>query len=88
MPLIRRIPKRGFNNARHATFYIPISIESLNPFENGAKVDLEAFRQAGLANGPSAGVKILGDRLAVMAASLMTGSRVSTPTSDQVPEEM
>src|SRR6187401_325310 len=60
MPLIRRIPKRGFNNARHATIYIPISVDSLNQFENGAKVDLEAFRQAGLANGPSAGVKILG----------------------------
>ena len=24
MPLIRRIPKRGFNNARHATVYVPV----------------------------------------------------------------
>src|SRR5215467_7800004 len=24
MPLIRRIPKRGFNNARHATVYIQV----------------------------------------------------------------
>ena len=61
MPLIRRIPKRGFNNARHTTRYTPVNLEALNRFENGERVDLEAFRKAGLANGRSAGVKVLGD---------------------------
>src|SRR3954452_9982933 len=61
MPLIRRIPKRGFNNARHATTYIPVNLEALNEFEDGARVDEAALRGAGLANGPSSGVKILGD---------------------------
>jgi large subunit ribosomal protein L15 len=61
MPLIRRIPKRGFNNARHATTYVAVNIKSLNQFESGAKVDLEMLRKAGLANGPASGVKILGD---------------------------
>jgi large subunit ribosomal protein L15 len=61
MPLIRRIPKRGFNNARHATRYIPVNLEDLNQFEDGARVDEAAIRSAGLANGPSSGVKILGD---------------------------
>ena len=61
MPLIRRIPKRGFNNARHATRYIPVNLEHLNQFEDGARVDEAAIRSAGLANGPSSGVKILGD---------------------------
>ena len=60
MPLIRRIPKRGFNNARHATVYIPVNLESLNVFEDGARVDFEALRSVGLANGKGAGVKILG----------------------------
>jgi large subunit ribosomal protein L15 len=60
MPLIRRIPKRGFNNARHATVYIPVNVESLNVFEDGARVDFEALRSTGLANGPGHGVKILG----------------------------
>ena len=60
MPLIRRIPKRGFNNARHATVYLPVNVESLNQFDNGARVDLDAIRKAGLANGPGDGVKILG----------------------------
>lgn len=61
MPLIRRIPKRGFNNARHGTVYIPVNVESLNVFEDGARVDLEALRSVGLANGKGHGIKILGD---------------------------
>lgn len=60
MPLIRRIPKRGFNNARHATVYLPVNLESLNQFEDGARVDAAILRKAGLANGKSAGIKILG----------------------------
>jgi large subunit ribosomal protein L15 len=60
MPLIRRIPKRGFNNARHATRYIPVNLEALNQFSDGARVDFESLRKAGLANGKAAGVKILG----------------------------
>ncbi len=61
MPLIRRIPKRGFNNARHTIEYVPVNLDALNAFDNGARVDLEAFRKAGLANGPVKRVKVLGD---------------------------
>ncbi len=61
MPLIRRIPKRGFNNARHTTAYVPVNLEALNQFDDGAQIDVEAIRKAGLANGPVKLVKILGD---------------------------
>jgi len=61
MPLIRRIPKRGFNNARHTTRYLPVNLEALNRFEDGMRVDEAALRNAGLANGRGAGIKILGD---------------------------
>ncbi|HWX18967.1 MAG TPA: 50S ribosomal protein L15 [Candidatus Binatia bacterium] len=61
MPLIRRIPKRGFNNARHTIRYLAVNLEALNRFDEGARVDEAALRAAGLANGPAAGVKILGD---------------------------
>src|SRR5690242_1976564 len=61
MPLIRRIPKRGFNNARHGTRYLPVNLDSLNRFDDGARVDEAALRSVGLANGRSAGVKILGE---------------------------
>src|ERR1700694_41062 len=59
MPLIRRLPKRACNNARPATVYVPVNLESLNRFDNGARVDFDALRKAGLANGPASGVKIL-----------------------------
>jgi large subunit ribosomal protein L15 len=61
MPLFRRIPKRGFNNARFATVYLPVNVSSLNDFEDGARVDELALRACGLASGKSDGVKILGD---------------------------
>ena len=60
MPLIRRIPKRGFNNARHTTAYCPVNLESLNEFKDGSRVDLDALLKAGLANGPIKLIKILG----------------------------
>ncbi len=61
MPLIRRIPKRGFNNARFTTQYIPINVSDLNRFDDGARVDETALRAIGLANGQAAGIKILGN---------------------------
>jgi large subunit ribosomal protein L15 len=61
MPLIRRIPKRGFNNTRFGTRYIAVNVSELNAFEDGARVDEAALRSAGLANGPGDGVKILAE---------------------------
>jgi len=61
MPLIRRIPKRGFNNARFATQYIVVNVGELNRFDDGARIDETALRSAGLANGRADGVKILGE---------------------------
>lgn len=60
MPLFRRIPKRGFNNARHTTAYHPVNLSDLNQFEDGANVDVEALKSLGLANGKNLGIKILG----------------------------
>jgi large subunit ribosomal protein L15 len=61
MPLIRRIPKRGFNNARFTTKYIGVNVGDLNKFDDGARVDETALRSVGLANGRAHGVKILGE---------------------------
>jgi len=60
MPLIRRIPKRGFNNAQFTTAYSAVNVGDLNQFEDGARVDETALRSVGLANGPKLGIKILG----------------------------
>jgi large subunit ribosomal protein L15 len=61
MPLIRRIPKRGFNNARFTTRYLPVNIVALNVFDDGAQVNEAALRELGLVNGNGDGVKILGN---------------------------
>jgi large subunit ribosomal protein L15 len=61
MPLIRRIPKRGFNNKQFAVRYIPVNLEALNTFDDGATVDEAALRGRGMANGPVKRLKILGD---------------------------
>ena len=60
MPLIRRIPKRGFNNVAFGTSYSAVNIGDLNQFDDGARVDEAALRSIGLANGKSHGIKILG----------------------------
>ena len=62
MPLFRRIPKRGFSNATWARQYLIVNVGDLDQaFDDGATVDREALRKAGLANGPADGIRILGD---------------------------
>jgi len=61
MPLIRRLPKRGFSNVQHATTYIPVNVGALDAFDDGSTVDWAALKKAGLANGNADGVKILGN---------------------------
>ena len=80
MPLIRRIPKRGFNNARFATQYLPVNVGDLNQFEDGARVDETAIRAVGLANGTSDGIKILGageltKKLVVVASAVSASAK-------------
>ena len=61
MPLIRRLPKRGFNNAAfHATYAI-VNLSDLNEFKAGTVVNEELLRQSKLVRGEVAGIKILGD---------------------------
>ena len=82
LPLARRLPKRGFNNKKFATLYIPVNLESLNQFDDGATVDEAALRAAGLVNGRGDGVKILGHgelekKLTVKAAAFSASARAS-----------
>lgn len=61
MPLIRRIPKRGFTNGRHKVEYTPVNLQALNSFDNGTRIDVDGLRKAGLANGDhNLLIKILG----------------------------
>lgn len=59
MPLIRRLPKRGFNNAAFKTHYAIVNLDDLNSFADGATIDEVALRKEGLVRGSVDGVKIL-----------------------------
>jgi len=60
MPLHRRVPKRGFNNADFRTEYSVINLDQLEErFEAGATVDADALRGAGLVRGKKR-IKVLG----------------------------
>ena len=60
MPLARRVPKRGFNNARFAREYQIVNVSSLNDkFEAGREVTARELLNAGLIHSNSLPVKIL-----------------------------
>ncbi|PYJ20755.1 MAG: 50S ribosomal protein L15 [Verrucomicrobia bacterium] len=61
MPLIRRLPKRGFNNAAFHKHYAIVNVSDLNAFEAGAVINEQLLRESNLVRGHFAGIKILGD---------------------------
>jgi ribosomal protein L15, bacterial/organelle len=60
LPLYRRLPKRGFTNAKFKTVYAVINLSDLNKFENGAEVTPEILKDMGLVKKMLDGVKVLG----------------------------
>ena len=61
MPLIRRLPKRGFNNAAFHKRYAIVNLSELADFKSGSVVNEESLRAAKLVRGNFHGIKILGD---------------------------
>ena len=58
MPLVRRIPKRGFINV-YAKPLTAINLAALNRFEDGAVVDAAALIEAGIIHSCPNGLKVL-----------------------------
>lgn len=58
-PLYRRIPKRGFNNARFTTKYQVINLNDLNNFNDGDVITPELLKEKGIIKKPLAGIKVL-----------------------------
>lgn len=81
-PLYRRIPKRGFNNARFETKYAVINVNDLNKFFNdGDTVNEEILRERGIIKKRLNGIKVLGngslDKKLTVIANKFTGAAVS-----------
>jgi len=60
MPLIRRIPKRGFTSKFKKVFQI-VNLETLNRFENNSIITPEILKQREIIKKLNIPVKILGD---------------------------
>ena len=60
LPLYRRLPKRGFTNINSKEI-VAINVDTLNAFDEGAVVTVEALVEKGIIKNPKDGVKILGN---------------------------
>ena len=60
MPLIRRLPKRGFGNGAFRATYAIINLADLEKFDADTRVTEQVLREKGLLKGSVDGVKILG----------------------------
>ena len=60
MPLIRRLPKRGFNNTDFKPVYAVVNLDTLEErFEAGATINEAALRTLRLVHGRNDGIKLL-----------------------------
>jgi large subunit ribosomal protein L15 len=80
MPLIRRLPKRGFNNAAFKKEYAIVNLADLNRFDDGATIDEAKLLEANLIRGKYHGVKVLGDgeltkKLTISVDKVSAGAR-------------
>jgi len=81
-PLYRRLPKRGFNNARFTTRYAIINLSDLNKFFNdGDVVSAEILKERGIIKNRLSGIKVLGngvlEKKLTVKANRFTNSAVS-----------
>jgi large subunit ribosomal protein L15 len=83
MPLIRRLPKRGFNNAQFKISYAPVNLESLEKLSISGVIDEVVLRKEGLVNGTWHGVKVLGDGALTKKLSLKVHA-VSGPAREKI----
>jgi large subunit ribosomal protein L15 len=83
MPLIRRIPKRGFNNANFKITYAPVNLTDLELLFSAGAVDEAALREKGLVNGSWDGVKILGSGEVTKAFALKVNA-ISASAKEKV----
>ena len=89
-PLQRRLPTRGFVN-NFATRYTAVNVAALNAFEDGATVDTEALKKAGLVKKTGDGIKVLGNgtlekKLTVKAAAFSESAKAKIEAAGEKAE--
>ena len=79
MPLVRRLPKRGFHNI-FAKPLEAVNVSALEKFEDGAVVNAQALLEKGILSKCQYGVKILGNgtltkKLTVQASAFSASAK-------------
>ena len=74
LPLYRRLPKRGFTNARFKVEYAVINMTDLNKFDNGAVITPELLKEMGLVKNQLSGIKVLGNGSLVEKSILLNSN--------------
>ncbi|MBB5031281.1 50S ribosomal protein L15 [Prosthecobacter vanneervenii] len=80
MPMHRRLPKKGFNNALFQDAIEVVNVGELNAFDDGAVINEAALREAGLVSRTCDIIKILGSgdlsrKLTIQGAKVSASAR-------------
>ena len=85
LPLYRRIPKRGFTNAKFKTVYAVINLSDLNVFEDGTVVTPALLKDTGLVKNQLDGIKVLGNGKLEKKLTIQA-NKFSTSALDKIKE--
>lgn len=82
MPLYRRVPKRGFSNARFKKEYAVVNLDVLNRFAEGTEVTPELLMASGFVKKLLDGIKILANgslekKISVKAHKVSTAAKTA-----------
>jgi len=72
MPIVRRLPKRGFHNLFRKEYQV-VNLSALAAFGDGATIDLETLAGRGLARRRGGPIKVLGEGDAPKNLTLKVG---------------
>lgn len=61
LPLFRRLPKRGFSNAKFKIRYVTINLSDLERFAEGTEVTPTLLKEMGVIKNSLDGIKVLGN---------------------------
>jgi len=86
MPLIRRLPRRGFNNYEFRKNYVTINVSDLNGLKENSIVTAELLKEEGIINKIAPyGLKVLGngnlEKALTVKASKFTNSAIEKITA-------
>ena len=80
-PLYKRLPRRGFSNARFAIKYAIVNVSDLNRFKDGDVVTPELLKESGLVKKELNGIKVLGngklEKKLTVKANVFTASAIN-----------